>query len=275
MPDRDNWTAAMVLRWVLTRDQAAVLAMVDTYIGVFEDHTVSRLAREDIDAVTIAYCIDPTIPPGEIKDATAVVRSQWVIAAKDEIYRALRRGDLEARARRNGTGDIEKITPEQWLSLKFQSWNGHDPAVPTDIDQDVLDLRRPIEDYLRGRVPADVRPAVWPDPLFSAGQVMQIWRRDVPNEAAPSAEPVGQLVEYADKPVPGNARNRSERPDGVSDTDWQTYLSALEKGHDLDVRGNITKAARSIADDRGHARDFESERRALHRVLKKKRAVLD
>jgi len=38
MPDRDNWTAAMVLKWVLTRDQAAVPAMIDTYgaTGLFE-----------------------------------------------------------------------------------------------------------------------------------------------------------------------------------------------------------------------------------------------
>lgn len=28
MPDRDNWTAAMVLQWVLTRDLQAVFAML-------------------------------------------------------------------------------------------------------------------------------------------------------------------------------------------------------------------------------------------------------
>ena len=45
MPDRDIWTSAMVLKWVLTRDQAPVLAMVDTYgaVRVFEDGTVFRL----------------------------------------------------------------------------------------------------------------------------------------------------------------------------------------------------------------------------------------
>ena len=51
MPDRDNWTAPMLLKWVLTRDQGAALAMVDSVIGVFEDYTAIRLARADINAV--------------------------------------------------------------------------------------------------------------------------------------------------------------------------------------------------------------------------------
>jgi|SRR5271155_624282 len=117
MPDRDNWSAAMVLKWVLTRDEAAVLAMVDAYgaVGVFEDGTVSRLVPEDIDGVMIAYCTDPTFAPGEERVPAALARGDQVIAAKDEIYRALRRGELEARARRNGTGDVETIAPIQWL----------------------------------------------------------------------------------------------------------------------------------------------------------------
>src|SRR5271165_1057122 len=101
----------------------------------------------------------------------APARSYCEIATQEEIYRALRRGDLEVRARRNGTGDMEKIASEQWLSLKFQSWNGHDLAVPINVEQDVLKLPKAFDDYISGAVPADILPAVWPDPYFAAEQV--------------------------------------------------------------------------------------------------------
>jgi hypothetical protein len=61
----------------------------------------------------IAYCINASLPTNEERAVTAVVRSERVIAAKDGIYRALRRGDLKARARRNGTRDVEKIMRER------------------------------------------------------------------------------------------------------------------------------------------------------------------
>jgi hypothetical protein len=273
MPDCDNWTTAMVLRWVLTLDRVAVLAMVDTYGAVrvdLEVGTVSRVVPEDIDAVMTAYNIDESLPPGEERTRTAVMRSERVIRAKEEIYRALRQGKLEARTRRNGTGDVEKIAHEQWPNLKFRSLNGHDIAVPVDTEQNVLDLRQPIEDYLVGRVPVDVCPAVWPDPLFSASQVLQIWPSDAAKEeAVASVEAVDQPTGRADKSVPANANIRPERPDGVSDREWQTYCSALDKGYDLNLFGSISNAARSIAHEGGHAGDFQSERRALTRVRKK------
>jgi hypothetical protein len=265
MPDCDNWTAAMVLKWALTRDPAVVLDMVDIYgaRGVFEDGTVSRLPPEDMDAVMIGYSIDPMLPHGEERTVTAIVRSQRVIAVKNEIYRALRRGELGARARRNGIGDMEKIAPEEWLSMKFQSWNGHDLAVPVDVEQNPLHPR-PVPDYLDGRVPICMRPPVWPDPLFSADQVTQIWPSDGPKQAIPSIEGPPQR---ADKPVLGRVTEPGKRPDGVSDNDWQTFVSAHKKGYDLRKRGSITGAARSIARERGHESEFQSERRALHRVL--------
>jgi hypothetical protein len=180
MPDELNWTAAMVLKWVLTRDRKTVLPMIDTYgMWIIEDGTTSRFIPEDVEAVTKAYCIDETIENHEKKVRTAVARSQRVIAAKNKIYRALRQGDLEARARRNGTGDIETVAPNQWLSLKFKSWMGHDLAIPVNIEQNFLRLPHAIEKYLAGEVSADVLPAVWPDPLFIADQVLQLWRPDV------------------------------------------------------------------------------------------------
>jgi hypothetical protein len=184
MPDRDNWTAAMVLKWVLTQDLPTVLAMIDTYdMWIFEDGTRSRLIPEDVEAVTKAYCIDETTENHEEKVRTAVARSQRVIAAKDEIYRALRRGDIRAHARRNGTGDVEKITSEQWLSLKFQSWNGHDLAGPIDVEQNPIHPRA-LADYLTGGVPIDTRPVVWPDPHFTADQVMDFWPSEKTNQAS-------------------------------------------------------------------------------------------
>jgi hypothetical protein len=172
MPDCNNWTAPMVLNWVLTRDMPAVLTMADMYGAdiVPDDGIPRRAVPEDLDAVTRTYCIDPTLPLKQ-----RVLRSQKVIAAKAEIYRALHRGELEARARRNGSGDVETIAPMQWPALKFQSSNGYNLAVPIAIDQDVLDLPQPIEDYLRGRVPANARPVAWPDPLFMAVEVVKLW----------------------------------------------------------------------------------------------------
>ena len=184
MPDRDNWTAAMVLKWVLTRDLPIVHAMVERYgAKIISEDSLARLVPEDLDAVMLGYCVDLTLPPGEERAREAVLRSQRVIEAKAEIYRALRRGKLDTRARRNGTGDIEKITSEQWLSLKLQSWNGHDLAVPIDVEQNTLHPR-PLADYLTGRVPIDTLPVVWPDPHFMAKQVMDFWPSEKTNQAS-------------------------------------------------------------------------------------------
>jgi hypothetical protein len=269
MPDRENWTTAMVLKWVLNRDGKAVLDMVDTYgaVGVLEDGTVSLLVPEDIEAVGIAYCTDPAFFPGEERTVAAVVRSQRVIAAKAEIYRALRRGELEVRARRNGVGDIEKIPPEQWLSLKLVSWNGHDLAVPIDIEKNTLHPL-PTADYLTGSVPIDTRPLVWPDPLFSARQVVHIWPPAEGREASRAFELLPDATERVDQPVLESPRKPFERPEGVSNKDWETYVLSLKKGYDLDRRGNITEAAKSIAADRGHSGQYNTERRVITRVRK-------
>lgn len=182
MPDPANWTAAMVLKWVLTRDLQSVLAMLDRYgVVIVSADSVARAVPEDLNAVMIAHCVDRALPPGEKRTREVVLRSQRVIEAKDEIYRVLGRDELGARARRNGTGDMEKIAAEQWLSLKFQSWDGHDLAVPIDIEQNTLYPRSPA-DYLTGRVPIDTRAVVWPDPHFKADQVMDCWPSEKTNK---------------------------------------------------------------------------------------------
>jgi hypothetical protein len=254
----------MVLRWALTRDQAAVLVMVDIYgaVGVFEDHEVCRLAAEDIEAVTIAYCTDLTLPLGEERAAAAVVLSQRVIAAKAGIYRALRNGELEAYARRNGSGDVEKIRPSQWLSLKFQSWNGHDLAVPINVEKDILNLPQPLEDYIDGRVPAEVFPAVWPDPHFIANQVLQIWAPHEPKQVAAAAE-----VSTGSSEI-----EPSDRRHGLSDREWKIYEEALRLKPDFSKKwGGISQVARLIA--KGSLKiNVGTARRTLTRVLQKLRA---
>ena len=321
MPDCNNWTAAMVLKWVLTRNQAGVVAMADTYgaVGVFEDGTVSHLVPKDMEAVLIEYCTDPTFAPGEERAAAAVVRSERAIEAIREMHAALCRGSLKTHSRRNGSGDVEEIDPSQWVSLKLQPWNGHDLAVPIDIHKQPLSLPRKIEDYVAGEVCADSLPTVWPDPIFSGGRAMKIWPKlqgadpqaqsqetgeierlvmDVaavedenedaqcaqhadrdsdaenpasaiviaPKEAVPSAAPALQSPGSSDKP---GSRTQAQRPNGVSDRDWQIYRSAVEQVPDLDKRGNISRAARLIARDRRRDEDFPAIRRAIHRVRKK------
>jgi hypothetical protein len=177
MPDCDNWTAAMVLKWVLVRDLSPVVAMTESYgaTAFSEDGKSRTIVPEDLSTVMTGYCTDTKLPLGQESIRETVLRSQRAIAAKEKIYRALRRGDLEGRARRNGTGDVETVKSNQWLSLKFQSWNGHDLAVPINVEGDILNLPRDFEDYLDGGVAADIVPAVWPDPLFAAEQVKKVW----------------------------------------------------------------------------------------------------
>ena len=115
MPDRDNWTAAMVLKWVLVRDLSPVVAMTESYgaTAFSEDGKSRTIVPEDLSTVMTGYCTDTKLPLGQESIRETVLRSQRAIAAKEKIYRALRRGDLEGRARRNGTGDVEtsKIKP--------------------------------------------------------------------------------------------------------------------------------------------------------------------
>ena len=270
MPDGDNWTVAMVLKWVLTRDLRTVLAMAESYGAIaFSDGKSWSVVPEDVDAVMTRHDIDSIPQAGEERVRQLVLRGEKLIAKMDEIYRALRRGNLEARARRNGAGDVETIVPNEWLGLKFLSCNGHDLAVPVAVDQGVLDLPQPIEDYLHGRVSVGVRPAVWPDPLFDADRTMQIWRADVPEGGTKSAEFPAQTRKPTANGSSETTKGPPKRPDGISDQAWQTYLSALEKGYQLDIWGSISKAARAIARDRGKSTEFQSERRALHRVHKK------
>jgi hypothetical protein len=176
MPDRDNWSASMLLCWVLSRDSERVLSMLKNYGGwrIEGDHA-GRIRPQTWRDVTLAFSIDGSLPKEE-KTAAAIVRTElFIIPAEEEIRSAWRRGEIDGWARRNGSGDIVKIEPIQWAGLRFRALEGHDIAVPVDSEQEPLPLPRPLADYLYGSVPATSTPTVWPDPLFPAKQVMRQW----------------------------------------------------------------------------------------------------
>jgi hypothetical protein len=109
MPDRHNWTAAMVLKWILTRDAEAVLAMAADYGAVvvnLETRTSTEVRPATMADVDRAFVIDESITDREERITQAVIRAELrVIPARHEIHDALRQGRFEARSRRNGRGD--------------------------------------------------------------------------------------------------------------------------------------------------------------------------
>jgi hypothetical protein len=192
MPDRQNWTAAMVLKWILTRDAEAVLAMAADYGAVvvnLETRTSTEVRPATMADVDRAFVIDESIIDREEMTTKAVVRAELeVIPARREIHDALRQGRLEARARRNGRGDLVTIEPDQWLLLKIDSIAGHDLAIPVDLRQKPLPLPYSLDDYLAARVPIDATPTLWPDPLFRANQIEELWPANKAHSAGQASE---------------------------------------------------------------------------------------
>jgi hypothetical protein len=190
MPDRHTWTAAMVLKWVLTHDAEAVLALEANYGGVMVDletGTSTAVPLPTMRDVERAFIIDGWI--GETTFAQeAVLRSELTIPARRQIYDALKQGRLEGRARRNGRGDVVIVESNQWLLLKIDSIEGHDLAIPVDVYQEPLPLPYSYGDYLAARVPLDAAPTVWPDPLFRADQAKELWPAATVNSAREVSE---------------------------------------------------------------------------------------
>lgn len=153
MPDRDHWSASMLMRWVLTRDSRAVMSMVNDYGGwLVEGDNVTRIRPHSWDDVIRSYLTHDALPKEEKTREAVLKMNLFVIPAQMEIYSSLRRGEIDAWARPNGSGDIVKITPIQWAALRFHAVEGHDTAVPVDAEQDPLLLPRPLADYLSGSV---------------------------------------------------------------------------------------------------------------------------
>jgi hypothetical protein len=271
MPDRDNWTAAMVVKWLLTRDKVAVVAMADTYgaVAVFEDGTVSRLVPEDIDAVTRAYCIDESVPPGEERTAAAVVRGGRVIAAKDEVYCALRHGKLEARARRNGTGDTVRIEPHEWPTLRFESSGGRDIARPVTVVGDPLPLPRELEDYFSGGVPVNAMPAAWPDPLFMAQQVLDLWPPKKLNQESVGTGGQSKAAKNKDETIADRNRRWYDdfevRRRAGSYRNYELIFKAMsiEEFKHCGVAATIKKAVNAIRSEKGETGQRKIARRRV------------
>jgi hypothetical protein len=74
VPDEDHWSAGMLLRWVLTRDRALVLAMVDAYgMVLVKGEGITRVQPQGWDDVARAHAIDESLPERD-KLRTAIVK---------------------------------------------------------------------------------------------------------------------------------------------------------------------------------------------------------
>jgi hypothetical protein len=82
MPDRQNWAAAMVLEWVLSRDMQAVLAIAADH-GAVEVDTVAKKVTE--------------IRPASMRDDGTHPRDRRInLRPREKIARAIVWGDLKA-----------------------------------------------------------------------------------------------------------------------------------------------------------------------------------
>jgi hypothetical protein len=212
----------MLLRWVLTRDIESVLSMLSDYGGsLIEGNTVTRVQPQTWDYVMRDYSIDDSLRREE-QAANAVVKAElFLIPAQEEIYGSLRRGEIDAWARPNGSGDIVKIAPIQWAGLRFRAVEGHDIAVPVDSEINPLPLPRLLAGYLSGSVTATSTPTVWPDPLFPAEQAAKLWLVRVKELLAVAPEQASLSNSDFDKPK--SAWTADRRPQRRLE-----YIGALE-----------------------------------------------
>jgi hypothetical protein len=195
MPDSDHWSASVLLRWVLTRDSDAVLSMVNDYGGsVVDGDNVCRTQPQTWDDVGQPCVIDDSLPT-EKRAREAVLRSRVLLPAREEIYTRLTRGELDGWARPNGSGNLVKIEPIQWVGLRIRAFEGHDIAVPVDSEQNPLPLGQPLFDYVSGLVPATETPTVWPDPLFSAAQALHLWPPGPIDQVSHACPPITSRAE--------------------------------------------------------------------------------
>jgi hypothetical protein len=248
MPDRDHWSAGMVLRWVLVRDSDTVLSMLDSFGGVLvEREKVTPIRPLTWDRVVQVYAIDDSLPAEE-RMRQAVLRAELeIIPAQEKIYGALRRGVLDGWARPNGSGDYVKVEPIQWVGLRFRACDGHDFAVPVDSNQDRLPLPRPLADYLSALVPASDMPMVWVDPVLSGEQAMELW-------PAASIENPRTL---ANAPGPkGGGR-------GAKSVAWEVAEEILADTSRRPMRGHgrltaLARAVQPLLEKRGHSREIDT-----------------
>lgn len=209
MPNSAYWSAGMLLRWILTRDRAAVLAMLDDCGGVrvdLDSGTATLLRLMTWEEAQREAAIDPSLPREE-QIREAVHRSEKIIIpATGAICDALERGCLTAQARRNGSGDIEAIGSAQWRGLKIWSHDGRDLAVPVDANRQMLQLPWPHSAYLSGEVPSRATPTVWVDPEFPATEIIRLW----PSPSAGDAAMTADVEPIADQTASNGLRSAPE-----------------------------------------------------------------
>ena len=105
----------MLLRWVLTRDKASVLAMADDYGAVWievEGKHVERVRPQGWDDVARAYRIDESIPAEERMRAAVLKSTEVVIPAKKRsatfcaaVISSARRGGMDRAISKTSAGN--------------------------------------------------------------------------------------------------------------------------------------------------------------------------
>jgi hypothetical protein len=226
IPDDHNWSAGMLLRWVLTRDEASVLTMAKKYGAWWvdvENKGVERIQPQGWDNVVVE--IDYSLP-AEKRLTEAIVRSDiFAVPAIKEIHDLLRRGYLQCQARRNGSGDVENVGREQWGGLRICSFEGRDVAVPVTSEAERLQ-RRSLPEYLSGSVPANDTPTVWVDLVFSAEQAMRLWPPDESSVVVgPWSDGPGMRPEEAPAPPPETCIEQTHR------AAYERRLAEFRKDH--------------------------------------------
>jgi hypothetical protein len=200
----------MLLRWVLTRNEAAVLAMLDRY-GAVERGLGDKWVRtlpETWETVARTYA-----NPEETRTAEGLAKAllkyeREVIPCQNEVYTALRLGNLENLVQLNGSGDLVQGNRAGWIQRRLRSYVGHDLAVPINpANLTPAPLAYDLADYLTGNVSPSVMPSVWVDPSFSADQAKRLW--------PPSAEATS-------RPSRGSSSGESSPADQSSDPSPET-----------------------------------------------------
>jgi hypothetical protein len=195
MPDSDHWSASMLLRWVLTGDFDAVLSMINDYGGSIGNSDNVRPTQPQTWNDVSLSCVTDKLLPTEEKVRNVVFKSHhFLLPAIEEIYSRIIHGKLDSWGRPNGSGNIVKIEPIQWVGLRIRAFEQHDIVVPVDSEQNPLPLIRPLSDYVSGLVPATETPTVWPDPFFSAAQALLLWPPRPSDKVLLSCPPITSLL---------------------------------------------------------------------------------
>ena len=168
------------------------------------------------------------------------------------------------------------------MSLKFYSIEGHELALPVDINGQQLPLPNSFDDYLAACVPIDATPTVWPEPLFRADQAKKRWPAAKQQPAQGGREPSRSQDQPYNPPMQaselvtkvsltsghellvGGVLGKptvQSRPDGISDKAWARHQRA---GELLGKYKNISAIARAIA--REDPRNAQAAQRHIPRV---------